>query len=43
MVASPMTVIHLVGGPHNDLLMIGLLAMGVLLVLERKHAAGMSW
>ena len=41
-VASPMTVIHLVGGPHNDLLMIGLLAMGVLLVLERKHTAGIG-
>ncbi len=40
--ASPMMVIHLVGGPHNDLLMIGLLAMGCLLVLERKHVAGMS-
>jgi alpha-1,6-mannosyltransferase len=42
MVASPMTVIHLVGGPHNDLLMVGLLAMGVLLVLDRKHAAGIA-
>jgi alpha-1,6-mannosyltransferase len=42
MVASPMTVIHLVGGPHNDLLMVGLLAMGVLLVLERKHTAGVA-
>ena len=41
-VASPMMVVHLVGGPHNDLLMIGLLAMGCLLVLERKHVAGMS-
>jgi alpha-1,6-mannosyltransferase len=41
-VASPMTVIHLVGGPHNDLLMIGLLAMGVLLVLNRHHAAGIA-
>jgi alpha-1,6-mannosyltransferase len=41
-VASPMMVIHLVGGPHNDLLMIGLLAMGTLLVLERKHAAGIA-
>jgi alpha-1,6-mannosyltransferase len=41
-VASPMTVIHLVGGPHNDLLMVGLLAMGVLLVLNRHHAAGIA-
>ncbi|MBB3050929.1 alpha-1,6-mannosyltransferase [Prauserella isguenensis] len=37
-VASPMMVIHLVGGPHNDLLMLGFLAIGVLLALERKHA-----
>jgi alpha-1,6-mannosyltransferase len=41
-VASPMVVIHLVGGPHNDLLMIGLLAMGTLLVLQRKHTAGIA-
>ncbi|MGH3773272.1 MAG: polyprenol phosphomannose-dependent alpha 1,6 mannosyltransferase MptB [Pseudonocardiaceae bacterium] len=38
--ANPMTVVHLVGGPHNDLLMIGLLAAGTLLVLTRRHAAG---
>src|SRR5918997_1664237 len=41
-VANPMTVVHLVGGPHNDLLMIGLLAMGTLLVLQHKHAAGIT-
>jgi alpha-1,6-mannosyltransferase len=41
-VASPMTVIHLVGGPHNDLLMIGLLAAGVLLVLNGKHVSGVA-
>src|SRR5690606_30852036 len=37
-VASPMMVIHLVGGPHNDLLMLGFLTVGVLAALERKHA-----
>ncbi len=42
MVASPMTVIHLVGGPHNDLLMIGLLAAGVLLVLNKHHVSGIA-
>ncbi|MCA1673137.1 MAG: polyprenol phosphomannose-dependent alpha 1,6 mannosyltransferase MptB, partial [Actinobacteria bacterium] len=42
MVANPMTVIHLVGGPHNDLLMIGLLAAGTLLVLQRRHVAGIA-
>jgi alpha-1,6-mannosyltransferase len=36
-IASPMTVIHLVGGPHNDLLMLGFLTTGVLAALERKH------
>ena len=36
-IAGPMTVIHLVGGPHNDLLMLGFLTTGVLAVLERKH------
>lgn len=36
-IASPMTVIHLVGGPHNDLLMLGFLTIGVLAALERKH------
>lgn len=42
MVANPMTVIHLVGGPHNDLLMVGLLAMGTLLVLEKRHVSGIA-
>lgn len=41
-IANPLTVVHLVGGPHNDLLMTGLLAMGTLLVLERRHAAGVA-
>lgn len=39
-VAGPMTVVHLVGGPHNDLLMVGLLAAGTALVLDRRHVAG---
>ncbi|MGH3871057.1 MAG: polyprenol phosphomannose-dependent alpha 1,6 mannosyltransferase MptB [Pseudonocardiaceae bacterium] len=41
-VANPMTVVHLVGGPHNDLLMIGLLAMGTLLVFQHRHLAGIA-
>ena len=41
-IANPLTVVHLVGGPHNDLLMTGLLAMGTLLVLERRPAAGIA-
>lgn len=39
-ITNPLTVIHLVGGPHNDLLMTGLLALGTLLVLQRRPAAG---
>lgn len=39
-VASPMTVVHLVGGPHNDLLLVGLVAAGSLLVLDRRHVPG---
>ncbi|HEY0639482.1 MAG TPA: polyprenol phosphomannose-dependent alpha 1,6 mannosyltransferase MptB [Pseudonocardiaceae bacterium] len=38
--ASPMTVVHLVGGPHNDILLIGFMACGVLFTLERRHALG---
>jgi alpha-1,6-mannosyltransferase len=41
-VASPMTVVHLVGGPHNDLLLVGLVAAGTLLVLDRRHVAGIA-
>lgn len=39
-VASPMTVVHLFGGPHNDILMVGLLAAGTLCMLNRKHVIG---
>ncbi|WP_016696877.1 polyprenol phosphomannose-dependent alpha 1,6 mannosyltransferase MptB [Actinoalloteichus spitiensis] len=38
--ANPLMLVHLVGGPHNDLLMVGLLAAGVLLVLDRRHLTG---
>lgn len=40
--ASPMTVVHLVGGPHNDMLMIGLLAVGTLMLLDGRHAGGIA-
>lgn len=39
-VANPVTVVHLVGGPHNDLLMIGLLALGALLLLQGRPVPG---
>jgi alpha-1,6-mannosyltransferase len=41
-VANPVMVIHLIGGPHNDLLLVGLLSAGSLLVLNRRHAAGIG-
>ncbi|MBV9312776.1 MAG: polyprenol phosphomannose-dependent alpha 1,6 mannosyltransferase MptB [Pseudonocardia sp.] len=41
-VANPVMILHLVGGPHNDLLVVGLLSSGCLLVLDRKHAAGIA-
>jgi alpha-1,6-mannosyltransferase len=41
-IAGPLTVVHLVGGPHNDLIMIGFLAAGTALVLDRQHVAGMA-
>ncbi len=42
LLAGPLTVVHLVGGPHNDLLMIGFLAAGAVLVLDRHHVAGIA-
>ncbi|HEY4007943.1 MAG TPA: polyprenol phosphomannose-dependent alpha 1,6 mannosyltransferase MptB [Pseudonocardia sp.] len=41
-VANPVMVIHLIGGPHNDLLLVGLLSAGTLLVLNRKHGPGIA-
>jgi alpha-1,6-mannosyltransferase len=41
-VANPVMVLHLIGGPHNDLLLVGLLTSGCLLVLNRKHVAGIA-
>jgi alpha-1,6-mannosyltransferase len=40
-IAGPMTVVHLIGGPHNDLLMVGFLAAGTALMLDRRHVLGM--
>ncbi len=41
-VASPLTVTQLVGGPHNDLLVVGLLAAGALLALRNFHASAVA-
>lgn len=41
-IASPMTVVHLWGGPHNELLMLGFLACGVLAALRRQHVLAVA-
>ncbi|WP_461144394.1 polyprenol phosphomannose-dependent alpha 1,6 mannosyltransferase MptB [Salinifilum aidingensis] len=41
-VASPLTVTQLVGGPHNDLLVVGLLAAGALLALRGFHVSAVA-
>ncbi len=41
-VANPMMVIHMVGGGHNDLLVVGLLAAGSLLALRGHHVGGIA-
>ncbi|WP_084211413.1 polyprenol phosphomannose-dependent alpha 1,6 mannosyltransferase MptB [Pseudonocardia acaciae] len=41
-VANPVMVVLMIGGPHNDLLVVGCIAMGSLLVLNRRHAAGIA-
>jgi alpha-1,6-mannosyltransferase len=41
-IANPVMVLHLIGGPHNDLLLVGLLSSGCLLALNRKHVAGIA-
>jgi alpha-1,6-mannosyltransferase len=39
-VLNPLVLIHLIGGAHNEMLMVGLMAAGIALVLEHHHAAG---
>jgi alpha-1,6-mannosyltransferase len=41
-VANPMMVLNMIGGGHNDLLVVGLLAAGALLALRGRHAAGIG-
>jgi alpha-1,6-mannosyltransferase len=40
--ANPLLVVHLIGGAHNDMLMIGMMAAAVVLVLDRRHVAGIA-
>lgn len=41
-VANPMTIVHMVGGGHNDLLVVGLLAAAALVALRGQHAGGIA-
>ena len=41
-VANPMTVVNMIGGGHNDLLVVGLLAAGSLLALRRQHVGAIT-
>ncbi|MGW5075355.1 alpha-(1-_6)-mannopyranosyltransferase A [Rhodococcus sp. NPDC004095] len=41
-VLNPLVLIHLVGGVHNELLMVGLMVAGITLVLDRRHVAGIA-
>lgn len=39
-VLNPLVLVHLIGGVHNEMLMVGLMCAGIALVLERHHVAG---
>ncbi|ADG79267.1 Carotene biosynthesis associated membrane protein OS=Tsukamurella paurometabola (strain ATCC 8368/ DSM / CCUG 35730 / CIP 100753 / JCM 10117 / KCTC 9821/ NBRC 16120 / NCIMB 702349 / NCTC 13040) OX=521096 GN=Tpau_2667 PE=3 SV=1 [Tsukamurella paurometabola] len=41
-VLNPLVVVHLVGGVHNEALMVGLMVAGLVLVLRRKHWFGVA-
>jgi alpha-1,6-mannosyltransferase len=41
-VLNPLVIIHLVGGVHNEMLMVGLLAAGIALTFGRYHVAGIT-
>jgi alpha-1,6-mannosyltransferase len=41
-VLNPLVIIHLMGGVHNEMLMVGLMMAGIALTLERHHTAGIT-
>ncbi|TQF73583.1 alpha-(1-_6)-mannopyranosyltransferase A [Rhodococcus spelaei] len=41
-VLNPLILIHLIGGVHNEMLMVGLMVAGITLVLDRHHVAGIA-
>lgn len=41
-VLNPLVIIHLMGGVHNEMLMVGLMAAGIALTLDRRPIAGIA-
>ncbi|QBJ94885.1 alpha-(1-_6)-mannopyranosyltransferase A [Rhodococcus sp. ABRD24] len=41
-VLNPLVLIHLIGGVHNELLMVGLMVAGITLALDRHHVASVA-
>jgi alpha-1,6-mannosyltransferase len=41
-VLNPLVIIHLMGGVHNEMLMVGLMVAGIALTFERHHVAGVA-
>lgn len=41
-VLNPLVIIHLMGGVHNEMLMVGLMAAGIALTFERHRVAGIT-
>jgi alpha-1,6-mannosyltransferase len=41
-VLNPLVIIHLMGGVHNEMLMVGLMMAGIALTFERHHLAGIA-
>jgi alpha-1,6-mannosyltransferase len=39
---NPLVIIHLMGGVHNEMLMVGLMAAGIALTLGSRHIAGIA-
>jgi alpha-1,6-mannosyltransferase len=39
---NPLVIIHLMGGVHNEMLMVGLMAAGIALTFQRHHLAGIT-
>ncbi len=41
-VLNPLVIIHLMGGVHNEMLMVGLMTAGIALTFQHRHVAGIT-